>query len=160
MVWLHASVKDTLKFDKRVNYEGAVKLTDMITKSPVVSQVWSPSPQKISKVAMLWKVASYRDLSPCQCSMLNDKPANSTMTSKGCPPGWVQTPRRLMMFTWRPICFIISISWRQRGLLMMVFPMMMNHLNKINHLAISVPLLQHLNCHSDRLSDWQHQESW
>ena len=31
--------------------------------------------------------------------------------------------------------------------------MMTNHLNKVNHLAISVTFLQHLNCHSDRLSD-------
>ena len=31
--------------------------------------------------------------------------------------------------------------------------MMTNHLNKVNHLAISVAFLQHLNCHSDRLSD-------
>ena len=30
---------------------------------------------------------------------------------------------------------------------------MTNHLNKVNHLAISVAFLQHLNCHSDWLSD-------
>ena len=38
-------------------------------------------------------------------------------------------------------------------MMMMMTMMMTNHLNKVNHLAISVAFLQHLNCHSDRLSD-------
>ena len=43
-------------------------------------------------------------------------------------------------------------------LIMMMMVMTMKHLNKVNHLSISVTFLQHLNCHSDRLSEWQHDD--
>ena len=38
-------------------------------------------------------------------------------------------------------------------MIVIMMMMAMLHLNKVNHLAVSVAFFEHLNCHSDRLPD-------